>query len=97
MTAKIMIKRSVPAAKKETFLALINRLRAEAIKQPGYMTGEAMQSIENADEYLVISTWNSIGEWESWKANAERKKIQKEIDTLLGSQTRYEAYQYLLA
>ena len=97
MTAKIMIKRTVPAGKKEKFLALINQLRAKAIKQPGYISGEVMQSAEKPEEYLVISTWNSAQEWEAWKANPERQQIQKEIDALLGSETRYETYQYLVA
>lgn len=95
MTVKIMITRKVPEGKREKFLALINKLRAEAMKQPGYITGEALQDADALEEYLVISTWNSVKEWDAWKASKDRSAIQAEIDTLLGSKTQYKVYQYL--
>ena len=95
MTVKIMITRRVPDAKREKFLALINSLRGEAIKQPGYMTGEALRNEDNPEEYLVISTWNSVKEWDAWKSNKNRSAIQAQIDELLGEKTQYKVYQYL--
>lgn len=95
MTVKIMIKRKVPEEKKERFLALINKLRTGAIKQPGYITGEALKNAENPLEYLVISTWNSVGEWNVWKSSKERSGIQGEIDEFLGAKTQYEVYHYM--
>lgn len=95
MTVKIMITRRVPDAKRGKFLALINSLRGEAIKQPGYITGEALQKADSPEEYLVISTWNSVNEWNAWKSSKERSAIQAEIDELLGEKTQYTVYQYL--
>jgi heme-degrading monooxygenase HmoA len=95
MTIKIMIKRKVPEGKRERFLALISKLRGKAIKQPGYITGEALRNADNPEEYLVISTWNSINEWDVWKSSKERSGIQAEIDEFLGTKSQYEVYQYL--
>ena len=95
MTVKIMITRKVPEGKKEKFLALINKLRTEAIKQPGYITGEALRNAENHEECLVISTWNSAKEWDAWKSSKDRMAIQAEIDEFLGEKTQYKVYQYL--
>ncbi len=95
MTVKIMIKRKVPADKREKFLALTNKLRSEAIMQAGYITGEALQSMDNPDDFLVISTWSGPEEWDAWKESPMRAAIQNEIDKYLGTTTVYEVFRYL--
>ncbi len=95
MTVKIMIKRRVPAEKREKFLALTNKLRSEAITQSGYITGEALQSLDKSDEFLVISTWSGPDEWNAWKVSPMRVAIQNEIDKFLGTATDYEVFRYL--
>ena len=95
MTVKIMIKRKVPKQKKPEFLKLINGLRTEAIKQPGYISGEALSNIDHPEQYLVISTWNSPEEWQAWKASKKRVELQAKIDKLLDGKTQYDLYQYL--
>jgi heme-degrading monooxygenase HmoA len=94
MAVKVLIKRKVPRGKEVDLEELINSLRSMATRQPGYISGETMRSIDNKDEYLVISTWQSAEDWEAWKTNEEREAIQSDIDTLLGETTRYEVYQY---
>lgn len=92
MAVKVLIRRKVPVGKEEKLEQLITQLRALAIKQPGYISGETMRNINDEDEYLVISTWNTLGEWNAWKASEDRGNIQSGIDELLGQETRYEVY-----
>lgn len=92
MAVKIFIKRKVPAGKEEQLLDLIKRLRSLAIVQPGYVSGETLRSVTRSDEYLVISTWQNMEDWQAWESNRERSDIQARIDALLGENTRYEAY-----
>lgn len=94
MAVKVLIKRKVPKGKELDLVKLITRLRSMATRQPGYISGETMRNVQDKDEYLVISTWQSADDWEDWKTNEERKTIQAEIDALLGETTRYEVYQY---
>ncbi|MBN1613540.1 MAG: antibiotic biosynthesis monooxygenase [Deltaproteobacteria bacterium] len=96
MTVKIMIKRKVPKQKKTEFLKLINGLRTEAIKQPGYISGEVLSNADHPEQYLVISTWNSPEEWLAWKSSKKRAELQAKIDTLLDAKTQYDVYHYLL-
>ena len=95
---RVLIKRTMPkglaADKQGLLLGLITQLRARASGQPGYISGETMMNVENADEYLVISTWEFLKDWQAWFGNEERKGIQKQIDTLLGQETKYEYYYY---
>lgn len=95
---RVLIKRTLPkdiaADKQGLLLGWITKLRAEASSQPGYISGETMMNVENADEYLVISTWESLKDWQTWFGSAERARIQEQIDALLGQATKYEFYYY---
>jgi heme-degrading monooxygenase HmoA len=84
MAIRVMIKRWVPAQKAGDLYALITELRSMASKQPGYISGETMRSATDPEEYLVISTWDSLEDWNNWIASKPRKELQGRIDTLLG-------------
>lgn len=94
MAVKVLIKRKVPKGKEVDLVKRITRLRTMATRQPGYISGETMRNVQDREEYLVISTWQSTEDWEAWKTNEERETIQADIDALLGETTRYEVYQY---
>jgi len=94
MTVKILIRRKVPADKAVKLKDLVMQLRALSVKQPGYVTGESLKSVENPDQYLVISTWDSLNAWKAWLGTKERATIQDQIDALLGAKTEYEVYEY---
>jgi heme-degrading monooxygenase HmoA len=94
MAVKIIIKRKVPKEKEADLLPLLVRLRSKATTQPGYISGETLRSVENPEEYLVISTWQSEDVWKAWESSKERVEIQERIDTLLGEKTEYGIYFY---
>ncbi len=89
---KVMIKRKAPADKQTELLDLVTKLRSEASKQPGYISGETLHGSERPDEFLVISIWDDDLFWKKWIATDERKAIQGEIDKLIGTPTEYEIY-----
>ena len=94
MAVKIIIKRIVPEEKVKYLTPLLKQLRALAINQPGYISGETLKRMDNPGEYLVISTWQSAGDWDRWILSEERKGVQDKIDVLLGKKTEYEVYTY---
>ena len=52
----------------------------------GYISGETLRSLQDPNEYLVISTWNSLDDWRRWESDQERRdiqEIQSQIDRLL--------------
>ena len=94
MAIKILIKRHLAADKIRELLPLIKKLRTLATNQPGYISGETLRSIENPGEYLVISTWLSLQDWQNWFGNPERLAVQQEIDALTGKAAEYQIYDY---
>ena len=94
MGVKILIRRIVPENKARQMIPLFREMRTLANEQPGYITGETMRNLENPDEFLVISTWETSDNWKQWVQSDEREQIQNQIDDLLGGKTNYEIFHY---
>jgi heme oxygenase (mycobilin-producing) len=92
MTVKIFIKRKVQVANVAELTLLLTKLRALALSQPGYISGETFHRIDKKDECMVIGTWRSLEDWNSWVNNPQRIEVQAEIDKLLGEETEYAMY-----
>ena len=94
MAIKIIIARKVTKDKEAELLPLLIQMRALATAQPGYISGETLRNVENAEDTLVISTWQTIENWNAWLASKQRTEIQEKIDTLLDQKTEYSIYLY---
>ena len=95
MTIKILIKRTVPNDKEKELMPLLKTLRNLGVNQPGYISGETLKNVENPNELLVISTWQSAAEWNNWVRNDQRREIQDQIDFLLQARTEYNIFDYV--
>ena len=94
MAVKVLIKRKVTEDKAREMIPLFKRMRVQANNQPGYISGETLRSLDNPDEFLVISTWESSDDWKKWVNSADRKEVQDQIDALLGGKTEFEIFHY---
>ena len=93
MSIEVMIKRKVkqgPHAGK--LVPLILQLRALATYHPGYISGKTLYNVENPEDCLVISEWQSLEHWYSWMKSEKRAEIQSKIDELTGERTEYSIY-----
>jgi heme-degrading monooxygenase HmoA len=94
MAVRILIKRTVPSGKAKDLIPLFRQMRTLAMEQPGYISGETLRRLDHPDQFLIISTWKSSGDWEAWEKTRQRQEIQDKIDALLGGETHYEIYHY---
>lgn len=92
MAVKILITRSISQEVAPVVRPLIVELRAHAMKQAGYISGETLKCIDRPGEYLVISTWESVDDWNTWLGSQERKILEEKIDTITGKPTEYATY-----
>jgi heme-degrading monooxygenase HmoA len=93
MAIQVAIKRKVKQGHQARELVpLILQLRAQAMFQPGYISGETLYDIDNPGLCLVISRWETVDDWNQWASNPERIKIDKRIKTLTGEKTEYRIY-----
>ncbi|MDP3478290.1 MAG: antibiotic biosynthesis monooxygenase [Desulfoprunum sp.] len=93
MTVKIFIKRKVPGKNSVELALLLQKMRGLTLNQPGYISGETLKRIDKNDECMVISTWRSVEDWNTWVNNDRRIIVQSEIDNLLGGETEYAIYE----
>jgi heme-degrading monooxygenase HmoA len=92
MTVKVFIRRKLRNNNAVELTLLLNKLRALALGQPGYVSGETFTRIDKKDECMVIGTWRSLEDWNNWVNNPLRIEVQTEIDKLLGEETEYAVY-----
>ena len=97
MAISVMIQRTFKDEQKAAELApLIVRLRSLATIQPGYITGKTFRCLDCSGEFLVISTWNSLDDWNRWLKSEQRMDLQKQVDDLLGEKTQYRIFEPLV-
>jgi len=94
MAVKIILRRKVAKEKEARLLPLLIQMRALATSQPGYISGETLRNMEEPEEVLVISTWQSAESWKAWLGSPQRAGIQEKIDALLEAKTEYGIYYY---
>lgn len=92
MTVRIFIKRKVVDQNVLELTLLLKKLRSLTLEQPGYISGETLNRLDQKGESMVISTWRSIEDWNTWVNNPKRIEVQTQIDKLLGAETEYEIY-----
>jgi len=93
MSIKVIIKRKWQVDKPEELLPLLAALRVAARKQPGFISGETLRSLDDPEDYLVISIWETADDWKKWMQNKKRRDLQGKVDSLIGEKTFYEMFE----
>ena len=70
----------------------IIELRALAVRQPGYISGETFFHLDRPEECLVISRWTSLEYWQRWTGDPRRSELHENINKHLGAKTEYDIY-----
>jgi heme-degrading monooxygenase HmoA len=89
---KVMIKRHLKEGKAKDVFSLLKEQRVNAMNQRGYLKGETLMSYQNPRCLLVISSWQSMENWLSWKESEERIANEAKLEQFLESPTEYDEY-----
>jgi heme-degrading monooxygenase HmoA len=94
MAVSIIIRRMLKdKVMAENLAPLIVQLRSRATVQPGFLTDQTFSCLDCEGEYLIITTWNTLEDWNKWMHSDERMVIQRKIDDMLGEKTLYRYYE----
>jgi heme-degrading monooxygenase HmoA len=88
MSVRIIIDRKVKKGKEADFAKLLRKLRSKAIFSEGYISGEMLRDREDPQNYLVITTWQSVSDWEKYEKIPETNKIHAKIEKLMARPTK---------
>ena len=93
MAVKVIIKRKFKIDNPEELIPLLTELRIRAKDQPGYISSETLKSLDNPDDYMVFSNWETAEDWKKLSDSKERRDIQGKVDSLIGEKTFYEIFE----
>lgn len=92
MAVKIIIERTMTADDQAEVAELLKQLRAKAMDNQGYVSGETLFSVDRPGTHVVISTWESLRDWKAWEKDARRGEIVQKVEALLASPSRTSVY-----
>jgi len=98
MAVEVLIRRKIKEGNADQVSPLIVKLRSLATIQPGYISGETLNCIDppGKNEYLVISTWQSVEDWKKWFHSTDRKALDDQIEQLTRQKSEYAIYEPLV-
>ena len=92
---RVVIQRHLKEGKKGDLLPLLRKLRAAAMRYPGYITGETLASTGDPTIISVLSTWRSPEDWEAWEKSEQRIKLYRKVEPLLVEKPKVSIYQVM--
>jgi quinol monooxygenase YgiN len=78
------------------FIDIMKKLTGEAIKSPGYLTGETMVNTEDECNILVIAMWRNIKNYQDWYTKEIRQQVEGMCPSILTEVPRIRMFEYAL-
>ena len=92
MAVKIIIKRKFKDGNMRVASRLLINNRNEAMKHSGYISSENWRSLDDTNQVVVVSMWDNMEAWNTWKNSETRLANEAEFKEYLVGQTEYEHY-----
>ena len=92
MAVKILIKRKFKDGNMQAASRFLINTRTAAMKQPGYISSENLRNLDDRDQIVVVSMWETIEAWETWRNSEERKAIVAEFENYYVGEPQYERF-----
>ena len=93
MVVKVLIRRKFKKGRAKEVNALLNEFRAGAMNRKGYVSGHTLISVSDPQTLLVISTWQSLEEWQDWKSSSTRNTFVAMMEIHQEGPTLYEEFE----
>jgi len=92
MSVKVLISRRISKEMEPVLRPFLAELHALAWRSKGYISGETLINANDSEDYIVISSWQSVAEWESFQNQPETRQLHIKIDQILKQATRFTVY-----
>jgi len=92
MIVKVFIKRHFKEGNDTEAFNLLKKIRLKAMEYEGYISGDTLVNTNDPQEIMVISTWQSMDNWNTWKKSEDRKNIDTLLEVLQTTPTLYESF-----
>jgi len=92
MAIKIVISRTVTIIQEPSVKPIFSELHLLAWKSNGYISGETLVNVSNPDNSIIISSWQTIEDWERFQAMEEVRQLHAKVEQILGTKTVQTIY-----
>ena len=92
MAIKVLIIRRFKEGYFSEINNMLKKVRYGAMDQNGYISSETMWDHEDPFRVVVVSTWQSIADWNEWKNSDQRKSNEEKFEAYLDGSTEYEVF-----
>ena len=92
MYVKVISRRSFRLSEKDSLTPLLEKLRKSAESEKGFISRTTYSSLNDPGDVIVISEWKNADNWIEWMNKKRVKKLQWEIDSLIGEKTFFDVY-----
>jgi len=89
---KILVERQVKKSNYSRLIDHLVQLRAAALHQPGYVSGETLVKENGTIDVITISTWISEDHWKAWLTSETRTEINNIINQLIEGEASIKVY-----
>ena len=76
----------------KVLLPHIIELRALAVRQPGYISGETFFNLDRPEECLVIGRWTALKHWQKWMQDPRRMELEGDLEKHFGTEATISIY-----
>jgi heme-degrading monooxygenase HmoA len=88
MSVRMIIDRKVKKGKEADFVKLLRALRSKAIFPKGYISEEMLRNQDGHQNYIVITAWQSLEDWERYEKAPDTSEIHARIEKLMARPTK---------
>jgi heme-degrading monooxygenase HmoA len=79
---RVTIEQHCRPGKEKQLRDLLIELRAMAMHQLGYISGETLRELTNPSLFKVISTWSTLEAWKKWHGSQQRLLIEEKMNSI---------------
>ncbi len=90
---KVLLERRVKKANYGKLIDHLIDLRAAALRQNGYVSGETLVKENDLIDVLTISTWISEDHWKAWTTSEKRIELNTVVETLIEGEPKISIYE----
>lgn len=92
MAVKVLIKRKFKDGNMRAASRLLINNRSGAMKHSGYISSETLRSLDDPNQIVVVSMWDTKESWEAWKTSQTRVANENEFKDYIVGPAEYEHY-----
>jgi heme-degrading monooxygenase HmoA len=89
---KVVISRQIKEGAETKVQEMLMDLRAAALHQPGYVTGETLVSINDPHNILTVGTMTSLEHWKAWRESEQRIELANLLRPFLVKDEEFSIY-----